>query len=272
LHKSASLRRSSFASTVGNKYIPCLSGKTRSSIISTPRVILITGGTSGIGLSLAEAFLAQGDAVAVCGRSQAALDRFTEAHPGALAIQADITSSSARATMLQAVTDRFGRLDILINNAGIFVDRDFADADSTRELDEEMALNLTVPMHLTGEALHRWPRLDAIVFVTSGFAFISPTRAPSYGAAKAGLHGFAEGLRRQLAPHGTHVLELVPPTTDTPMNADKTGKKLAPSEVAAATLKALAARRPMALPGESSMIPLMMRIAPKTMSKTVGRL
>lgn len=210
--------------------------------------------------------------MAVCGRSQVALDRFSQAHPGALAIQADITIPTARAAMLAAVTDRFGRLDILVNNAGVFVDRDFAVDDATRDLDEEIALNLIVPMHLTSETLRRWPSLDAVVFVTSGFAFISPTRAPSYGAAKAGLHGFAEGLRRQLAPRGTHVLELVPPTTDTPMNAAKTGKKLAPSEVAAATMKALTARRPMALPGESSMIPLMMRIAPRTMSRTVGRL
>jgi uncharacterized oxidoreductase len=210
--------------------------------------------------------------VAVCGRSQAALDRFSQAHPEALAIQADITNPAARADILQSVADRFGRLDILVNNAGVFVDRNFAEADATSTLNEEMSLNLTVPMHLVGETLQRWPSLAAIVFVTSGFAFISPTRAPSYGAAKAGLHGFAEGLRRQLAPRGTHVLELVPPTTDTPMNAGKTGKKLAPSEVAAATLKALDARRPMALPGESSLIPLMMRIAPKWMGKTVGRM
>jgi hypothetical protein len=56
---------------------------------------------------------------------------------------------------------------------------------------------------------------------------------------KAGLHGFADGLRRQLAPKGTHVLEVLPPSTDTPMNAEATGKKLTPAQVAAVTMKAL---------------------------------
>ncbi|GAA1712478.1 hypothetical protein GCM10009745_70850 [Kribbella yunnanensis] len=133
-------------------------------------------------------------------------------------------------------------------------------------------MNLTAPIHLTGETLRRWPDLGAIVFVTAGFALVSPTRAPSYGATKAGLHSFAEGLRRQFAPGGTHVLEVVPPLTDTPMNAGKTGKKLPASEVAAATLKALKSRRPMALPGLSKLLPIMLRIAPKTMSRAVGKL
>jgi uncharacterized oxidoreductase len=209
----------------------------------------------------------------VCGRSQDALDRFSQEHPDALAMRADITVTADRDAMLQSVTDQFGRLDVLVNNAGIFVDRDFASgAGSTQDLDQELAVNLTAPIHLTGEALRRWPELDAIVFVTSGFALVSPTRAPTYGAAKAGLHGFAEGLRRQFGADGTHVLEVLPPTTDTQMNADKTGKMLPASEVAAVTLQALKSRRPMALPGNAKMLPLMMRIAPQLMDRSVGKM
>ena len=175
--------------------------------------------------------------------------------------------------MLDAVTERFGRLDVLINNAGTFVERDFAaDDDATSALDQEVDLNLTAPIHLTGETLRRWPSLSAIVFVTSGFALVSPTRAPTYGAVKAGLHGFAEGLRRQLAARGTHVLEVLPPTTDTPMNAAATGPKLPPAEVAAVTLKALRQRRPMALPGQAKMMPSLLRIAPRTLGRMVARL
>jgi uncharacterized oxidoreductase len=242
------------------------------------QVVLITGGTSGIGLSLAEAFLAEGASVAVCGRSQTALDRFSRAHPEALAVQADVTVPEARATMLDAITERFGRLDVLINNAGTFVARDFTgDAatvalDALDALDQEIDLNLTAPIHLTGEALRRWPALAAIVFVTSGFALVSPTRAPTYGAVKAGLHGFADGLRRQLAAQGTHVLEVLPPTTDTPMTAGVTRSKLTPAEVAAVTLKALRQRRPMALPGQTRLMPAMLRIAPRTLGRMVAKL
>ena len=136
---------------------------------------------------------------------------------------------------------------MLVNNAGTFEERDYAaDKNLNATLDAEVALNLTAPIHLTGEVLERWPSPDAIVFITSGFALVSPTRAPTHGAVKAGLHGFADGLRRQLAPQGhTHVLE-VPPSTDTPTNAEATGKKLTPAQVAAVTMKA--ARRVEAMP------------------------
>jgi uncharacterized oxidoreductase len=237
------------------------------------QVVLITGGTAGIGLGLAEAFLQQGAAVVVCGRSQAALDRFTREHPDALAIQADVTIAEARASMLKAVADRFGRLDILVNNAGTFVERNFvAGTEATHDLEQEVALNLTAPIQLTGAALNRWPNMSAIVFVTSGFALVSPARAPTYGAVKAGLHGFAEGLRRQLAPKGTHVLELLPPAVDTQMNANRAGKKMTTVEVATATLKALELRRPMALPGDTRMLPMMLRIAPNTINRIVGKM
>jgi uncharacterized oxidoreductase len=236
------------------------------------QVVLITGGTSGIGLGLAEAFLKRGDSVAVCGRSEAGLERFSMAHPDALAIRADVTSGEARIAMLDAVADRFGRLDVLINNAGTFVERNFAsDADATQDLEEEIALNLTAPIQLTGEVLCRWPVMAAIVFVTSGYALVSPTRAPTYGAVKAGLHGFAEGLRGQLAPKGTHVLELLPPLVDTPMNAHVTGDKMSPAAVAAVTLKALQRRTPMALPGQVKFLPMMLRIAPHIIKRMVAK-
>jgi uncharacterized oxidoreductase len=133
-----------------------------------------------------------------------------------------------------------------------------------------VALNLTSPIQLTGEVLARWPAIAAIVFVTSGYALVSPKSAPTYGAVKAGLHGFAEGLRWQLAPKGTHVLELLPPLVDTPMTANATGKKISPAEVAAVTLKALARRRPMALPGQTKLLPMMLRIAPNTIKRMVA--
>ncbi len=235
------------------------------------QVVLITGGTSGIGLGLADAFISQGADVAVCARTATALERFGRTHPDALAIAADVTLREARTTLLEAVAHRFGRLDVLINNAGTFIQRDFATGvDATQGLEQEVAVNLTAPIQLTSEALNRWPTMSAIVFVTSGYALVSPARAPTYGAVKAGLHGFAEGLRRQLAPRGTHVLELLPPLVDTPMTANTKGKKISPAEVAAVTLRALALRRPMALPGQTKLLPMMLRIAPDTIKRLVA--
>jgi uncharacterized oxidoreductase len=242
-------------------------------------VALVTGGTSGIGLALARALVAEGASVAVCGRSPAALDRVSAELPQVLAVRADVTDPAARAALLDAVADRFGRLDVLVHSAGTFVERNFGPAAGeapgpapTDALDEEVAVNLTAPVHLTGEVLRRWPTLDAVVLVTSGFALVSPTRAPTYGAVKAGLHGFADGLRRQLAPHGTHVLEVLPPATDTPMNRGSDVRTIPPEAVAAATLRALRRRRPTALPGPSRLLPALLRLAPGTSSAAVARM
>ena len=79
------------------------------------KTVLITGGTSGIGLAMAEAFLRQGARVAVCGRSPEALERFSRAHPEALAIRADVTDEANRVALLDEVAARFGQLDILVN-------------------------------------------------------------------------------------------------------------------------------------------------------------
>ena len=235
------------------------------------QVVLITGGTSGIGLAMADAFLSMGTTVAVCGRSEAALERFSSTRPDALAMKADVTVEEERIAMLDQIAARFGQIDILINNAGTFVERDFAArSGATQDLEQEIALNLTAPIQLTGEVLERWPEITALVFVTSGFALVSPTRAPTYGAVKAGLRGFADGLRRQLAPRGTHVLEVLPSTTDTPMNATATVKKMSPQEVAAATLDALARRKSVALLGQLKMLPTLLRIAPNAVKRMVA--
>ncbi|MEN7538199.1 SDR family NAD(P)-dependent oxidoreductase [Aurantiacibacter flavus] len=244
----------------------------RSKRSKAAQVILITGGTSGIGHSLAEAFLAQGALVAICGRSETALEQFRKDHPEGLAIRADVTIAADRAAMLDAVVERFGKLDVLVNNAGTFVDRDFTSGkDATEDLEPEIALNLTAPIQLTSEVLVRWPTISSLVFVTSGLALAPPTRAPTYGAVKAGLHAFAEALRRQLAPRDVHVLELLPGLTDTPMNASHPAKhKMSPEAVADVTLKALAGSKPMALPGIVKALPMLLRLAPRTTKRLVA--
>lgn len=235
------------------------------------KVVFITGGTSGIGLALAEAFIATGDNVAVCARSQGSLDAFVAAHPGALGVKADVTKIADQAAALDAVAARFGRLDILVNNAGHMVERDFAaGVTDAAGLDHDIRLNLTSPIQITAAALARWPKLDAVIFVSSGYAMVSPRSSPTYGAGKHGVHGFAEALRRQLAGSGTHVLEVLPPLVDTPAVAHKGGKKISAAEVARVTLDALKRKKKLALPGAVRMLPALMRLAPGMVGRTVG--
>ena len=237
------------------------------------KVVLVTGGTSGIGLALGRAFVATGASLAVCARSRPALDRFQEQFPRALVIEADVTNLSAQRSMLDAIDERFGRLDILVNNAGRLIERDFADADPLpAELADEIALNFTAPIQLTAASLARWPSLEAVVLITSGYALVSPRRAPTYGAAKAGLHGFADGLRRQLGRRRTHVLEVLPPVVDTPATTHRTVTKVSPDAVAAATLRALKTRQPMAFIGQTRFLPTLLRVAPKTVQRVVAEM
>jgi len=238
----------------------------------TGKRVLITGGTSGIGLALADAFRAAGARVAVCARSDDALSKFSSTRPDALAIKADITDAGAQGRMLHQVGDAFGGLDILVNNAGRLVERDFVSAaHGPAEFVEEFALNFVAPIQLTAAALALYGPLAAIIFVTSGFALVSPKRAPTYGAAKAGLHGFAEGLRRQFEGSGTHVLEVLPPTVDTPATTHSAVRKVSPDAVAAATLRALRRKKPLALIGATRALPMMLRIAPSVTGRIAGR-
>ena len=107
------------------------------------RVVSITGGTAGIGLALAEAFLGEGARVAVCGRSPEALEAFRRLYPSALAVKADVTVVAEQTMLLDTVTERFGKLDILVSNAGQLIERDFAAGLSDMiAFADEITLNL----------------------------------------------------------------------------------------------------------------------------------
>ncbi|MDP3907553.1 SDR family NAD(P)-dependent oxidoreductase [Novosphingobium sp.] len=236
------------------------------------KVVAITGGTSGIGQALVAAFLEAGAKVATCARSADSVAAFAKANPDLLCIAADVTETAGRQRFLDFIDVQFGRLDILISNAGRLVERDFAgDSLADDALAEEFALNLVAPVQLTAAALARFPMLEAIVLVSSGYALVTPTRSPTYGAAKAGLHGFAEGLRRQLQLRNVHVLEVLPPAVDTPAIAHRDVPKVSPEAVADATIAALKARRPTAMIGAVRWLPWLLRLAPGILADRIAQ-
>ena len=183
---------------------------------------LITGGSSGIGLALAEELCAKGAAVVITGRREAvvreAVSQLRAKRGRAEGFAADVTSEAGRAASVQGALSALGGLDVLVNNAG-GVRASRLDATTEEDIRTMLDVNLLAPVLLTRLAL---PHLRAggdgmIVNITSAAAMIGMPFYTTYCAAKAGLAQFGEALRRELTGEGVKVLTVYPSGTDTPM-------------------------------------------------------
>ncbi|MCN0153711.1 SDR family oxidoreductase [Salinispora arenicola] len=161
----------------------------------TDRVVVVTGGTRGIGAAIASAFLAVGARVLVCGRNQPSI-----VVPDF--VQADVREPTQAAALVAAATERFGRIDVLVNNAGGAPSTVAATA-SPRLHAKIIELNLVAPLHVAQAAntvMQQQTGGGVIIMVGS----VSGTRpspgSAAYGAAKAGLHHLATSLAAEWAP------------------------------------------------------------------------
>lgn len=183
------------------------------------RTILITGGTSGIGLELAAQLLARDNVVIVTGRDDKGINAAKSRHPALHAYQSDVGDRAEIRRLHAEVTARFPQLDTLVNNAGIMRNLPLAEERSLEDVTREIDIDLSGPVRMVQQFLpHLQRRPDAlIVMVTSGIAFVPFSLAPVYSAAKAGLRAYTRCLRTQLADSGVRVVELAPPGTATPL-------------------------------------------------------
>jgi len=180
--------------------------------------ILITGGGSGIGRALAEAFHRRGNRVIIAGRRQAVLDEVAKANPGIATAVLDVTSAQDIDRFTQQLARDFPTLDVLVNNAGIMQLEDWtAQTPDTAVAQATIATNLLAPILLTAGLLPllRKQARSTVVNVTSGLAFLPRATTPTYSATKAALHSFSESVRHQLKGSGVDVIELAPPYVQT---------------------------------------------------------
>ncbi len=183
------------------------------------RTILITGGTSGIGLELARQLLARGNIVLVTGRDPDKLAAAKHALAGIHTFQSDVSDPAAIATLHGDVLAQFPALDTLVNNAGIMRNLNLNIDRSLGDVTREIEINLSGPVRMIQQFLpHLKTRKDAlIVNVSSGLAFIPMAISPVYCATKAAIHSFTQSLRAQLDGSGITVVELAPPGVETPL-------------------------------------------------------
>jgi uncharacterized oxidoreductase len=183
------------------------------------RTVLITGGSSGIGLELAKQLLERDNVVIITGRDQAKLDAATRALPRVHTFRSDVSDPEAIAALHDRVIARFPALDTLINNAGIMRNLSLHQTRDLNDITREIEVNLGGPIRMVQQFLpHLKTRSGAlIVNVSSGLAFVPFPISPVYSATKAAIHSFTQSLRVQLAGTGVTAVELVPPAVETPL-------------------------------------------------------
>jgi len=182
------------------------------------RAVLVTGASRGIGAAIARIFAAHGDRVAVhCRASQAAAAEVRDSLPGAghTVVQADLADPEAVRAMVDAAAEALAGLDVLVNNAAVYVEHAITEVSYERW---QEAWTETLGVDLVGTANVTWCAVrhllaaggGRIVNVSSRGAFRGEPRHPAYAAAKAGLNALGQSLAQALAPHGITVSTVAP--------------------------------------------------------------
>ncbi|WP_406098767.1 SDR family oxidoreductase [Streptomyces sp. NBC_01013] len=167
----------------------------------TGQVVLVTGGTRGIGAAISGAFLGAGAEVVVCGRTTPETLPAAEGRR-AVFVPADVRDPAAASSLVDAAVERFGRLDVLVNNAGGSPDADAATV-SPRFVERVVALNLLAPFYVA-QAAHRVMRAQdgggSVINIGSVSGQDPQPGTAAYSAAKAGLLALTKALALEWAP------------------------------------------------------------------------
>jgi NAD(P)-dependent dehydrogenase (short-subunit alcohol dehydrogenase family) len=194
----------------------------------TAKNVLVTGASRGIGRSIAQQFAAQGARVAIHYRSNRVAAEETLlslAGEGHLLFSAEIGDPQQVEVLVEQVITAMGRIDILINNAGIYIDHPLPTTDYAAW---QAAWTRVLAVNLTGIANMMWcvgqhmlqNGGGRIVNISSRGAFRGEPTAPAYGASKAGLNAMSQSLAKLLAPHNIFVAVVAPGFVETEMAAD----------------------------------------------------
>lgn len=197
---------------------------------TTGNTIFITGGGSGIGRGLAEAFHRLGNQVIIAGRRRASLDETIAANPGMEAIELDITDPQSIAWVADELVARWPSLNVLINNAGIMQIDDLAGRVDETLLLSTLSTNLMGPIRMTGALIEHLKHKDeaTIINVSSVLAFVPMAMAGIYSSTKAGIHSYSQSLRYKLKDTSVRVVEVAPPWVQTDLLNSKNEPRAMP--------------------------------------------
>jgi uncharacterized oxidoreductase len=225
--------------------------------------IFITGGTSGIGRGLAEAFHQLGNQVIIAGRRKALLDEVTRANPGMHGIELDIADPASIERAAATLIADYPTLNVLINNAGIMPFDDPSGRIDDATARSTIETNLLGPIRMTSslvDHLKKQPQAT-IINNTSVLAYVPIATSAVYSATKAALHSYTLSLRFMLRDTNVAVREIAPPWVNTDLIYKSDDPRAMPLDAfIAQTMQALATEREEAL--VESAIPLRNNVGP----------
>ena len=175
------------------------------------RVWFITGAGRGMGVDIAQAALAAGNPVVATGRNPAAVANAVGQSDDLLVVELDITSPASAREAVRAASERFGRIDVLVNNAGNFF-AGFFEELSPEQFEAQLTTNLLGPLNVTRAVLPvmRKQRSGHIVTISSTAGIVGQEFCSAYAASKFGLEGWMESLRYEVEPFGIHTTIVEP--------------------------------------------------------------
>jgi uncharacterized oxidoreductase len=232
--------------------------------------ILITGGTSGIGLEFVKQLTKLGTTIIITGRDAAKLEQTKKQFPLTHTFQSDVSNAEDVERLYDQVTRQFPKLNVIINNAGIMRNLDLQDTSlSLENITREIDINLSGTIWMVHRFLPhlKTQKVSAIVNISSGLAFIPFPLSPIYSATKAGLHAYTRVLRLQLKNTSVKVFELAPPSTETPLQKDfigivDSGQHMAVDKMVSIGIAGILNDKLEIRPGLSNVLKFMSRVAP----------
>jgi NAD(P)-dependent dehydrogenase (short-subunit alcohol dehydrogenase family) len=188
------------------------------------KAVIVTGASSGIGAAIARAMAAEGASVILVARDPdglAATERdIADAGGRAVSVAVDITTDAAPDRIVQDSLAAFGRLDVLVHNAGLFEPVPFEEA-TLDSLDRQWAVNVRAPFALTQAALPHLGPGSSVIVITSLAAKVGFPNSTAYCATKGAAELFVRSLATELAPRGIRVVALAPGNVHTRMNEER---------------------------------------------------
>jgi len=193
------------------RYWALILGITLYSIMENKQVWLITGAGRGMGLDIAKAALAAGHSVVATGRNPDKVTQALGAADDLLVVKLDVTQPADAEAAVAAAMARFGRLDVLVNNAASLYAGYFEDLRPA-QIEQNLATNLYGPMHVTRAALPvlRQQQTGLIITVSSLAGLTGYEFCTAYATAKFGLEGWMQSLKSEVAPFGIHTMLVNP--------------------------------------------------------------